>query len=410
MESRKRKIESLSYTETINPLPEADRKSSDSYQHGQPARQTGWLVSTIVLILLIAGTAAIVSKLEERKALAAETERLSTPLVSVIHPAREQSEEELILPATVQAYKESPIYARINGYLLHWHKDIGSHVAKGDLLAEIDTPEVDQELMQARATRQQIQAQLSLAKSSAERWEKLRRNDSVSQQEADQQVSGYQQAQASLVGSDANVRRLEEMEAFKHIYAPFSGVLTKRNIDEGALINAGNGGSDKELFDVAQVDPLRVYVDVPQAYSSAIKIGMKAFLDQREYAGVQFEGKVIRTSETINPATRTLLTEIDVPNPNGKILPGAYAQVHFVAKINTPRLTVPINTLLFRPEGPRAAVVGPDNKVHLSAIVIGRDYGRAVEVLDGLQASNQVIVNPSDSLQEGQQVGIAVPK
>ncbi|MFL6437252.1 MAG: efflux RND transporter periplasmic adaptor subunit [Terriglobales bacterium] len=401
----------MSSLQVISSPSETDPQNSNGDRRDQrPTRKTGWLVGAFILVLLIAGVATIVSKLSEKKALAAETERLATPSVSVTHPTQEQSHEELVLPATVQAYKESPIYARTNGYVLHWYKDIGSHVNKGDLLADIDTPEVDQELLQARANRQQIQAQLGLAKSSAERWENLRKSDSVSQQEVDQQVSGYQQAQANLAASDANVRRLQQMEAFKHVYAPFSGVLTKRNIDVGALINAGNAGPDKELFDVAQVDPLRVYVNVPQTYSPAIKIGMKAFLEQGEYAGQQFEGQVVRTSESIDPTTRTLLAEIDVPNHNGKILPGAYAQVHFAAKINAPRLTVPINTLLFRAEGPRAAVVGSDNKVQLRPIAIGRDYGSAVEVVSGLQASDEIIVNPADSLEDGQQVNVAGPK
>jgi membrane fusion protein, multidrug efflux system len=401
----------VSSLQVINSPAETEPQDSNSGQRNQrPTRKTGWLVGAFVLVLLIAGVVTIVSKLGEKKALAAETERLATPSVSLTHPTQEQSHEELVLPATVQAYKESPIYARTNGYVLHWYKDIGSQVNKGDLLADIDTPEVDQELLQARANRQQIQAQLGLAKSSAERWQNLRKSDSVSQQEVDQQVSGYQQAQANLAASDANVRRLQQMEAFKHVYAPFSGVLTKRNIDVGALINAGNAGPDKELFDVAQVDPLRVYVNVPQTYSPAIKIDMKAFLEQGEYAGQKFEGKVVRTSESIDPATRTLLVEIDVPNPTGKILPGAYAQVHFAAKIAAPRLTIPINTLLFRAEGPRAAVVDSDNKVQLRAIAIGRDYGSAVEVVSGLQANDQIIVNPADSLEDGQQVNVGSPK
>ncbi|HEX4663325.1 MAG TPA: efflux RND transporter periplasmic adaptor subunit [Terriglobales bacterium] len=401
----------MSSLQVVSSPSETEPQNSNRDRRNQrPTRKTGWLVGAFILILLIAGVVTIVSKLSEKKALAAETERLATPSVSLTHPTQEQSHEELVLPATVQAYKESPIYARTNGYVLHWYNDIGSHVNKGDLLAEIDTPEVDQELLQARANRQQIQAQLGLAKSSAERWENLRKSDSVSQQEVDQQVSGYQQAQANLAASDANVRRLQQMEAFKHVYAPFSGVLTKRNIDVGALINAGNAGPDKELFDVAQVDPLRVYVNVPQTYSPAIKIGMKAFLEQGEYAGQQFEGQVVRTSESIDPTTRTLLAEIDVPNPKGKILPGAYAQVHFAAKITAPRLTVPINTLLFRAEGPRAAVVGSDNKVQLRPIEIGRDYGSAVEVVSGLEASDQIIVNPADSLEDGQQVNVNGPK
>lgn len=382
-------------------------------EHGKDprraGRKAGWIVGVFILVLLIAGAVTIASRLGERKALAAETQRLAVPVVSVTHPIQEQSHQELVLPGTVQAYKESPIYARTNGYVLRWYKDIGSQVKKGELLADIDTPEVDQELLQARASRQQIQAQLGLAKSSAERWQNLRKSDSVSQQEVDQQVSAYEQAQANLAASDANVRRLQQMESFKHIYAPFSGVLTKRNIDVGALINSGNAGPGKELFDVAQVDPLRVYVNVPQTYSPAIKIGMTASLEQSEYAGQKFEGKVVRTSESIDPSTRTLLSEVDVPNPKGKILPGAYAQVHFAASVDAPRLTVPINTLLFRAEGPRAAVVGPDNKVQLKAVTIGRDYGSAVEVVTGLTANDQIIVNPADSLEDGEAVNVAKP-
>lgn len=396
----------MSPTGVLNHPAETERHAEHGQPNGRPARRTGLLVGVVILVLLVAGAITIISKFSEKKALAAETERLAIPSVSVTHPKQEQSQEELVLPATVQAYKESPIYARTNGYLLHWNKDIGSHVSKGELLADIDTPEVDQELLQARATRQQTQAQLGLAKISAERWENLRKTDSVSQQEVDQQVSGYQQAQANLAAAEANVHRLEEMESFKRIYAPFTGVLTKRLIDVGALINAGNGGANRELFDVAQVDPLRVYVNVPQTYSPLIQIGMKAFLVQDEYAGQKFAGKVVRTSDAIDPASRTLLTEIDVPNPTGKILPGAYAQVHFDAKVNAPRLTVPINTLLFRAEGPRAAVVDSNHKVHLRPITIGRDYGSAVEVVSGLEANDQVVVNPADSLEDGQQVKI----
>jgi len=407
---RKELQEDVSYPEVINFPPETEHPSPNRPSRDSSARKAGWVVGGLILILLIAGAVTIASKLGEKKALAAETERLATPNVSVIHPTQEQSHEELVLPATVQAFQESPIYARTNGYVLRWYKDIGSHLSKGDLLADIDTPEVDQELLQARATRQQIQAQLGLAKSSAERWQNLSKSDSVSQQEVDQQVSGYQQAEANLAAADASVRRLQQMESFKHVYAPFAGVLTKRNIDVGALINAGNMGSNKELFDVAQVDPLRVYVSVPQTYSPFIHVGMKASLEQREYAGQRFEGKVVRTSEVIDPSTRTLLTEIDVPNPGGKILPGAYAQVHFAAKIDAPRLTIPINTLLFRPEGPRAAVVDSDKKVKLRAVTIGRDYGSAVEVLGGLEPSDQVIVNPADSLEDGQRVNVALPK
>jgi RND family efflux transporter MFP subunit len=397
--------------EVMNPPPRQDRELYEEDPKPPSAgkgRKAGFAVAALILILVIAGVITVASKVGEKKALAAETERLATPTVTLVRPTLEQSHEELILPATVQAFKESPIYARTNGYILHWYKDMGSRVKQGDKLADIDTPEVDQELLQARAARQQSEAQLQLAKISAERWQNLRKSDSVSQQEADQQVSGYAQAQANLAAADANVRRLQNLESFKHIYAPFSGVLTKRNIDVGALINAGSS-PNQQLFNVAQVDPLRVYINVPQSYSPAIHVGMKAYLDQNEYAGEKFEGKVVRTADSIDPATRTLLTEVQIPNPTGKILTGAYAQIHFAAHIEAPRLTVPINTLLFRAEGPQAAVVGPDNKVQLKPIKIGRDYGSAVEVVQGLQPDDQLVVNPPDSLEDGEQVNIAKP-
>ena len=231
--------------------------------------------------------------------------------MAVVHPIAEPADEELVLPGTLQAYVESPIYARTNGYLLRWYKDIGSRVTQGELLAEIDTPEVDQELLQARANRQQIVAQMDLAKINADRYVSLRKSDSVSQQEADQQSSGYQQAKANLDAADANVRRLEQLESFKRVYAPFSGVLTKRTVDPGTLINAGATGTGKELFDLARVDPLRVYVSVPQTYAPAIKVGMDATVTLQEYPGQKFKGTVVRTAESIDPVTRTLLTEVD---------------------------------------------------------------------------------------------------
>jgi membrane fusion protein, multidrug efflux system len=324
----------------------------------------------------------------------------------VIKPASEPANDELVLPAQLQAYVESSIYSRTNGYLLRWYKDIGSHVKKGELLADIDTPEVDQELSQARAGRQQIQAQLELARSSAERWNNLRKTDSVSQQEADQETSAYRQAQANLAASDANVRRLEQLESFKHIYAPFSGVLTRRNIDVGALITAGSNGQNKELFDLAQVDPLRVYVSVPQGYAPSVRKGMSAYIELNEYPGQKFTGTVVRTADAIDPATRTLLTEVDVSNRDGHLLPGSYAQVHFAVPVQTVRISVPVNALLFRAEGPRVAVVGPDQKVKLKPVIIGRDFGTKVEILGGLDSSDQIIVNPADSLEDGQQVNV----
>jgi RND family efflux transporter MFP subunit len=248
---------------------------------------------------------------------------------------------------------------------------------------------------------------MELAKISAQRWESLRKSDSVSAQEADQQTSGYQQSRANLVAADANVRRLEQLESFKNVYAPFTGVLTRRNVDPGALINAGAGG--RELFDMAQVDTLRVYTSVPQAYAPYIKLGGKVIVTLQEFPGEKFTGVVARTAESIDPATRTLLTEVDVANKDGRLLPGSFGQVHFAVSSNVQKLTVPVNAMLFRAEGPRVAIVGPDHKVELRPLNIGRDYGSTLEVLGGLAVSDQIIINPSDSLENGQQVNIAQP-
>jgi multidrug efflux system membrane fusion protein len=369
-----------------------------------PPRRAMLLVFIALIILVIAGALTLWQHVSHDQALAKETERNLVPTVAVIHPTQEKPDEELALPAQLQAYEESPIFARTNGYLVRWYKDIGSHVEKGELLAKIDAPEVDQELNQARAARQQILAQLALAKVSAERWENLRKSDSVSQQEADQQASGYQQAQANLAAADANVKRLEQLEGFKDVYAPFSGVLTKRNVDPGALINAGAGG--KELFDIARVDPLRVFTSVPQAYSPSIKPGGKATVTLQEFPGQKFEGKIVRSAEAIDPQTRTLLTEVDVPNKNGKLLPGSFSEVHFAVPAGVNKITIPVNAMLFRSEGAQAAVVGSDNKVHLVKLAIGRDYGTAIEVLTGVSPTDQIVLNPPDSLEDGEEVHV----
>lgn len=372
-----------------------------------PPRKALTLVALALLILLLAGGLTLWSHASHERALANETERETVPTVAVIYPQSEKPDEDLILPGSLQAYEESPIYARTSGYLVRWYKDIGSRVNKGELLAKIDTPEVDQELDQTRATRQQIVAQLELAKISADRWENLRKTDSVSAQEADQQTSGYKQAQANLAAADANVRRLEQLEGFKDVYAPFTGVLTRRNVDPGALINAGAGAAGRELFDIAKVDPLRVFTSVPQAYAPFIKVGAKTAVTLQEFPGQKFVATVTRTAESIDPTTRTLLTEVDVPNKDGRLLPGSFGEVHFAVGSGVNKVTVPVNTMLFRSEGPRVAVIGSDNKVQLRPINIGRDYGATLEILGGVSPSEQVVVNPSDSLEEGQQVKVA---
>ncbi len=370
-----------------------------------PPRKAIIIVVLVVVVLSVGGAASMFSRIRAGRALAKETEIDSVATVAVVHPIAEKPDEELVLPASLQAYEESPIYARTNGYLLRWYRDIGSHVAQGELLADIDTPEVDQELSQARANRQQSSAQLDIAKISADRWQNLRKTDSVSQQENDMQTNAYQQAVANLAAADANVRRLEQLESFKHVYAPFSGVLVKRNVDPGALINAGSVGM--ELFILAKVDPLRVFSNVPQAYSPAIKNGMPAYITLQEIPGQKFRGTVARTAEAIDPATRTLLTEVDVPNKDGRLLRGSFGEVHFSPRINTEKVTVPVNAMLFRREGAQIAIVGSDNKVQLRPITIGRDYGTTLEILGGVSIEDRIIINPADSLEDGQTVNVA---
>ncbi len=387
---------------TITPPPKLD---------AAPPRKAVFAVVVIVLLLVLAGAATLVMRAHASRVLADTTVQNAVPTVAVVHPTEEKPDEELILPGTLQAYVESPIYSRTNGYLLRWYKDIGSHVKAGDLLADIDTPEVDQELMQARAARQQVVAAMDLAKINADRYQSLRTTDSVSQQEADTQSSGYQQAMANLSAADANVKRLQELEGFKHVYAPFDGVITKRTVDPGALINSGNAGAaGRELFDIARIDPLRVYIPVPQAYAPAIHDGLNAVVTLQEFPGQKFSATVTRTAESIDPTTRTLLTEVDVPNKDGKLLPGSYGEVHFKPNINVNKVTVPVNAMLFRREGAQVAVVGSDGKVQLRKITIGRDYGTSLEILGGVEASDFVIVNPSDSIEDGQQVNVASPK
>jgi RND family efflux transporter MFP subunit len=365
------------------------------------------LIGAVLLVLVTAGVVTFLDRNTESNALAKETEVISVPTVAVVHPQAEPGNDELVLPGNLQAFEESPIFARTNGYLLRWTKDIGSKVQKGELLAAIDTPEIDQELLQARAAREQIKAQMELAKISADRWANLRKTDSVSQQEADQEASGYQQAQANLAASDANVRRLEQLESFKNVYAPFSGVLTQRNVDPGALINSGAGAAGKELFDISRVDPLRVFVNVPQAYAPSIKVGIKATITLQEFPGQKFLGTVARTADAIDPTSRTLNTEVDVPNKDGKLLPGSFGQVHFATGTSVPRITVPVNAMLFRAQGAQVAVLDNNNTVHLRPITIGRDFGATLEILGGVDANDRIVVNPSDSLEEGQQVNVA---
>ncbi len=359
-----------------------------------------------VIVLVLLGAFTLLQRRSQYQALAKETETLAIPTVAIIHPSTEPPDEGLVLPGSMQAYVESPIYARTNGYLKKWYRDIGSRVRQGELLADIDTPEVDQQLSQARADLETSKANANLSRITSTRYEELIKTDGVSKQEVDNAQGDFAAKQATVASSQANVRRLEELESFKHIYAPFSGVITRRNVDTGTLINAGNGGTSQQLFALSQTDPMRVYINVPESATPSIHPGLIANLELTQFPGRKFQGKVVRTAEAIDPVSRTLLTEVDVPNKTGELLPGGYAQAHLDVKIAGDRLQVPVNALLFRSEGLRAVVVDSNHQIHLRPLTIGRDYGITLEVLQGLSASDWIVLNPADSLDDGQKVDV----
>ena len=374
-----------------------------------PARKRSPLFTVffvVVVILIVVGGLLLFQRRVQYQALANETEAAAIPTVAIIHPTVEAGDENLVLPGTLQAYVESPIYARTNGYLRKWYHDIGSRVNKGELLVDIDTPEVDQQLGQARADLNTAKANCQLSDITAARFTELLKTDGVSKQEVDNAMGDQAAKRAIVQSAEANVRRLEELESFKHIYAPFSGVLTQRSIDIGTLINAGNGGTSQQLFYLAQTDPIRVYANVPEPYAPSIHPGIGAYLELTQYPGEKFRGKVVRTSNAIDLSTRTLLTEVDVPNPSGLLLPGGYAQVHLEVTVKGDRLQVPVNSLLFRSEGLRAVVVDANHKARLQTLTIGRDYGVTLEVLNGLKAGDWIVLNPPDSLNDGQEVHV----
>lgn len=361
---------------------------------------------SVVVVLLIVGAVLLLLRRGEYQTLANTTDTLAVPTVAVIHPIAQPGDENLVLPGTLQAYVESPIYARTNGYLKKWYHDIGSRVSQGELLADIDTPEVDQELSQSRADLNTSKANANLSQITATRYTELLKTDGVSKQEVDNATGDLEAKRAIVQSGEANVRRLEELESFKHVYAPFSGVITRRNVDIGTLINAGNGGSAAQLFYLAQTDPIRVFVNVPEAYASSIKSGLGAYLELTQYPGQKFQGKVVRSAEAIDLATRTLLTEVDVPNKSGQLLPGGFAEVHLEVKAVGQPMQVPVNALLFRSEGLRAVIITAEHKTHLQPLVIGRDYGNTLEVLSGLKADDWIVLNPADSLDDNQKVNV----
>jgi RND family efflux transporter MFP subunit len=305
---------------------------------------------------------------------------------------------------------DAPIYARTNGYLRHWYADIGTHVRKGQLLAEVETPEADQQLAQARADLAAAQANAALSQTTAARYQNLLQSDSVSKQETDNAVAAARAQSAGVVSAQANVRRLGELQGFQRIEAPFDGVITARNTDVGQLINSGAGAPATELFHIAAVNTLRVFVNLPETYTSEIKVGMPATLTVPEIKDRSFSGTLVRTANAIDPASRTLLVEVDVDNRQGQLLAGSYAEVHFNVKSTSPTLMVPVSALLFRAEGLRIAIVGPNNRAKLMPVTVGRDYGTHIEVLSGIGPNDLVIDSPPDSLLDGEEVRVVQPQ
>lgn len=378
-----------------------------------PPQQRGfpkgtWITLGIVaLALAILIAFGIVSRASAERDLTRRTEASSVLSVRVVHPSPASLSPDIALPGNAQAYIDTPIYARTNGYLKRWYFDIGAHVRKGQLMAVIETPEIDQQLQVAEADLKSAEANLQLANTTAARYQNLLKTNSVSRQETDQATSDAAAKQAAVDSAQANVRRLQQMQSFERIYAPFDGVVTARNTDVGALIDAGSGSAPKELFHLAAIHKIRVFVPVPEAYVADIKDGGKATVSLGSAAGENFEGTIARNSSMIDPASRTLNVEVDVNNPKGRLLPGAYVFVHFKVPERTQSLTLPANTLLFRSEGLRIGVVR-NGKVDLVPVTITHDAGKIVEVMSAnLSPNDQVILDPSDSLSEGQQVEVS---
>ncbi len=403
-----------------------------------PARPRTMRVLGLLLlaVLIVAGVVfwGINARIQTAAAVKEATQELAIPAVSVIHPKPGAMKDEVVLPGNIQAFTDSPIYARSSGYLKQWNVDIGGRVKAGQVLATIEAPELDQQVVQAKATIQQAQASLDqaianeqqgkaneeLARVTADRWKNLVAKGAVSRQENDQYQAQYQAqvanlnaleqaiaaARSNIAAAQANLGRLQEMQNYETVKAPFDGILTARNVDVGALINAGNGGAAQELFHLASTAKLRVYVSVPQADSRAAIPGIKSYLTLSEFPGRRFAGELVRTAGAIDPATRTLLTEVDVDNASGELRPGAYAEVHLTIPEGSRSLILPVSTLIFRSEGLRVGVVRDGNKAELVPVILGKDYGNEVEVVSGIAEDDSVIANPPDSLASGAAVQV----
>jgi RND family efflux transporter MFP subunit len=368
---------------------------------------------SILLIVIVVALAVIWGISSRRKAdaqLEQETQELAIPVVAVIHPKEAPPQQEIVLPGNMQPFIDAPIYARTNGYLKKWYADIGAHVKQGQLLAEIDSPEVDSQLQQAEADLATAEANFRLAQITATRYKDLSKTDSVSQQDVDNATGNFEARQTAVASAQSNVKRLKDAQSFEKIYAPFSGVITARNTDIGDLIDSGSsGGTARELFHIAAVDRLRVYINVPEIYSPHIKAGLRADLLLTEFPGRKFQGTVVRNSGAIDNNTRTLLVEVDVNNPTGELKPGGYAEVHLKIPSAMTTFTLPVNATIFRAAGMQAALVKNGKTIALVPITPGRDFGADMEIVSGLKADDSVVINPPDSLVNGETVHVVQP-
>jgi RND family efflux transporter MFP subunit len=382
-------------------------KNNGAPAHGNP------LIRSILLLLIVAVAAMVVvwgisSRRQANAQLSLETQDLAIPTVSIVHPKPGAPQQEVILPGDMQPYIDAPIFARTSGYLKKWYVDIGAHVKSGQLLAEIDSPEVDQQLQQARADLATAEANLRLAEVTATRYKDLMKTDSVSQQDVDNATGNYDARRTTAESARSNVKRLEDLQSFEKVYAPFDGMITARNTDIGQLIDSGSsGGTSRELFHIAAVNRLRVYVNVPQVDSPQIRPGLRAQLALTEFPGRTFDGTVVRSSGAIDATTRTLLTEVDVDNSSGLLKPGSYVEVHLKLPSAVSTFTLPVNATIFKSAGMQVATVQNGKTISLVPITIGRDFGTEIEIVAGLKGDESVVLNPPDSLINGSIVRLA---
>jgi RND family efflux transporter MFP subunit len=397
-----------------------DLESSQKDQQGSVAqvvspasqrsrRRSGKRLLWFLMVPAVLVTSAFIGTKARQKTsqqLNATTRSLEIQTVKVIHPQRGNASSDLALPGMIQAFSQSPIYARVDGYVRTWYVDIGTHVKKGQLLAEIDAPEVDQQLNQARAMLKQAETSLALAKVTAPRYQELIKTNSVSQQEVDQNNQNLAAQAANVQAASAAVSRLEQMQGFEKIVAPFDGVITLRKTDFGDLVNAGNGGIGGELFRISQNNIVRVFATVPEEFSKQVRPGTKASMDLTELPNRHFAAAVTRTTDAIDATSRTLTVELDVPNPSGELLPGAYANVHFQLPLGAAPLVLPSSTVLFQTDGPQVGVVNSQNQVELRKVTLGHDFGDSIQILAGVGPTDAVIANPPDSLTNGMRVAV----